>query len=152
MRRFFEFNVGRNTMPTKKDFDYLNTMMEHSIEAFKGINENNDDGYFDPETPIGKMVRSIQSHYLPTKTTVNVWIRKCNVKAGKTTSDLLYSEYKNWCKEFGYNARNLEGYNEILASRFGRNADGEILIDIDTTMNKEDNYMNDLEEKVKGVI
>lgn len=152
MRRFFEFNVGRNTIPTKKDFDYLNTMMEHSIEAFKGINENNDDGYFDPETPIGKMVRSIQSHYLPTKTTVNVWIRKCNVKAGKTPSDLLYSEYKNWCKEFGYNARNLEGYNEILASRFGRNADGEILIDIDTTMNKEDNYMNDLEEKVKGVI
>ena len=46
----------------------------------------------------------------------------------------------------------MEGYNEILASRFSRNADGEILIDIDKTSDKEEEYKNDLEEKVKGVV
>ena len=146
MRRFFEFNVGRDKMPTKTDFDYLNKLLEHSIEAFKGINEDNNDGYFNPENDVGRIVRETQSHYLPTKTTVNVWIRKCNVKAGKTPSDLLYADYKSWCKEYGYNPRNLEGYNEILASRFSRNADGEILIDVDKNDDYAGEFMNKLTE------
>ncbi len=151
MRRFFEFNVGRTKMPNSADFHYLNSMLNHSVEAFKGIDENNEDGYFDPESNVGQIVRDIQKHYLPTKTTVNVWMRKCEVKAGKTSSDLLYNEYKNWCKEYGYNPRNLEGYNEILASRFPRNSDGEILIDIGVNTNNQqtnnNNFVNKLSEK-----
>lgn len=135
MRRFFEFNVGRTERPTSADFHNLNSILDHSVDAFRGIDENNEDGYFDPESKVGQMVRDTQKHYLPTKTTVNVWMRKCNVKAGTTSSDLLYNEYKNWCKEYGYNPRNLEGYNEILASRFPRNNDGEILIDIGVVSN-----------------
>lgn len=133
MRRFFEFNVGRTTMPGLADYKKLNGILAHSIEAFRGINENDDEGYFNPEDTIGTQIREIQKKYLPTKTTVNVWIRKCNVKSGKTSSDLLYNDYKSWCKEYGYYPRNLEGYNEILASRFGRNGDGEILIDVNST-------------------
>lgn len=148
MRRFFEFNVGRTKMPNSADFHYLNSMLNHSVEAFKGIDENNEDGYFDPESNVGQIVREIQKHYLPTKTTVNVWMRKCEVKAGKTSSDLLYNEYKNWCKEYGYNPRNLEGYNEILASRFPRNSDGEILIDIGVNTNSQQN--NNFVDKLKA--
>lgn len=135
MRRFFEFNVGRTQMPTESDFARLNSILANSELAFKGIDENNEDGYFKPETELGGQIRAIQKKYLPTKTTVNVWIKKCCVKSGKTSSDLLYNDYKNWCKEYGYNPRNLEGYNEILASRFGRNSDGEILIDLNLSQN-----------------
>ena len=135
MRRFFEFNVGRTQMPTESDFAHLNSILANSELAFKGIDENNEDGYFKPESDLGKEIRCIQKKYLPTKTTVNVWIKKCCVKSGKTSSDLLYNDYKNWCKEYGYNPRNLEGYNEILASRFGRNTDGEILIDLNVPTN-----------------
>ena len=151
MRRFFEFNVGRTKMPNAADFHYLNSMLNHSVDAFKGIDENNEDGYFDPESEVGKIVRETQKHYLPTKTTVNVWMRKCEVKAGKTSSDLLYNDYKNWCKEYGYNPRNLEGYNEILASRFPRNNDGEILIDIGVNTNSQqnNNFVNKLSETKK---
>lgn len=131
MRRFFEFNIGRTIKPTEADFKKINSILEHSVEAFKGIDENNDIGYFQPETPVGKRITEIQQKYLPTKTTVNVWIRKCHVKKGNTPSDMLYDEYKTWCKSFGYNPRNLDGYNAILRSQFGCDEGGSILIDVD---------------------
>lgn len=130
MRRFFEFNVGRTTMPTHKDFDFLNDLLSHSVKAFKGIDESNCDGYFDPETKIGSEIRNIQSKYLPTKTTVNVWMRKCGVKKGNMPSDILYTDYKEWCKKYGFTPRNLEGYNAILKSQIPVNEDGLLLISI----------------------
>lgn len=130
MRRFFEFNVSRDTMPTEADYVKLNAVLDRANEAFQGIDEWNQIGYFSPETEIGKKVKEIQSKYLPTKTTVNVWIRKCGVVKGNTPSDMLYDEYKEWCKKFGYTPRNLEGYNNILRSRFTPDEDGIIMIDL----------------------
>lgn len=129
MRRFFEFNIGRTNKPTEQDFEYINGVLEHSVEAFQGIDEYNSTGYFLPETEIGKQISEIQRHYLPTKTTVNAWINKCHIVKGKTPSDLMYDEYKEWCKKYGYNPRNLDGYNNILRTRFGVDEDGNIMID-----------------------
>lgn len=131
MRRFFEWNIGRTNKPTEADFKKLNAILEHSVDAFKGIDENNDIGYFQPESPVGKRITEIQSHYLPTRTTVNAWIRKCNVRKGSTPSDDVYEYYKTWCKSFGYNPRNLDGYNAILRSQFGVNDGGVVMIDVD---------------------
>lgn len=131
MRRFFEFNIGRTNKPTEADYKKLNSILSHSVEAFQGINENDDVGYFQPETTIGKQITEIQSHYLPTRTTVNAWIRKCNVRKGSTPSDDVYEYYKTWCKSFGYNPRNLDGYNAILRSQFGVNDGGVVMIDVD---------------------
>lgn len=146
MRRFFEFNVGRTEMPVKKDHDYLNNVLAHSVQAFKGIDENNEDGYFEPESEIGTQIRNIQNHYLPTRTTVNAWIRHAHVKSGKTVSDNLYSLYKDWCKEFGYKNRSLESYNDILASIFTRNEDGNILIDFDDNVHEVNTETSGLED------
>lgn len=139
MRRFFEFNVGRKDKPTESDFNKLNKLLELSNDAFKGIDEDNSAGYFIPETDIGKEITSIQSKYLPTKTTVNAWIRKCKVVKGDKPSDDLYSYYKLWCKDNGYNSRNIDGYNAILQSQFGIDEDGIIRIDM-TSDNVPDEY------------
>lgn len=142
MRRFFEFNIERTNKPTEQDFDYINSVLEHSVEAFQGIDEYNSTGYFLPETEIGKQISEIQRHYLPTKTTVNAWINKCHIVKGKTPSDLMYDEYKEWCKKYGYNPRNLDGYNNILRTRFGVNEEG--LIMIDASNGSASTFVNDL--------
>ena len=131
MRRFYEINIGRTTKPTEADYKKLNAILDHSVDAFKGINENLEEGYFIPETPIGKRIMETQSHYLPTRTTVNAWCRNCNVRKGSKPSDSLYEHYKLWCKSFGYNPRNLESYNDILRSQFGVNEGGVVMIDVD---------------------
>jgi hypothetical protein len=142
MRRFFEFNIERINKPTEQDFEYINGVLEHSVEAFQGIDEYNSTGYFLPETEIGKQISEIQRHYLPTKTTVNAWINKCHIIKGKTPSDLMYDEYKEWCKKYGYNPRNLDGYNNILRTRFGVDEDGNIMID--ASNGSASTFVNDL--------
>jgi hypothetical protein len=93
-------------------------------------------------TEIGKQISEIQRHYLPTKTTVNAWINKCHIIKGKTPSDLMYDEYKEWCKKYGYNPRNLDGYNNILRTRFGVDEDGNIMID--ASNGSASTFVNDL--------
>lgn len=144
MRRFFEFEVGRTELPTKDDFEKLNNVLSHSIDAFKGIDENNSDGYFDPDTPTGKKIREIQRNFRPTRTTVHSWIKHNDVKIGKIKADKLYPTYKEWCKENNYNARNIDGFLEIINNHFNVPEGQDVFLDIG---NKEVNKLDDVKSK-----
>ena len=144
MRRFFEFEVGRTELPTKDDFSKLNNVLSHSIDAFKGIDENNSDGYFDPDTPTGKKIREIQRNFRPTRTTVHSWIKHNDVKIGKIKADKLYPTYKEWCKENNYNARNIDGFLEIINNHFNVPEGQDVFLDIG---NKEINKLDDVKSK-----
>lgn len=105
MRRFFDFTCQRTELP--KDFTKLNEMLSKFDIALQGIDENLEDGYFDPQTEVGKKIKEIQGKYLPTKTSTNDWISDCIVtpdtdKIPNTLFDIqAFKRYENYCKAVG---------------------------------------------------
>lgn len=100
MRRYFEFNCAAEHI---SDFDPLNKCMTLMTDAWKGIDENNDAGYFDPNSAVGMKITEIQSTYYPTNTTVFAWL-KCEEADGKhdltqLTRKEAYDLYRAWCEQ-----------------------------------------------------
>lgn len=99
MRRYFEFECQVEHI---NDFTKLNKAMTFMTEAWKGIDENNDDGYFDPNSDVGKRITAIQSNYYPTKTTVHAWLEEKTPedleRLAMLNSNAVYQDYKSWCE------------------------------------------------------
>lgn len=130
MRRFFDFNCT-GTRP--KSFDDINKYLDNSIYFWKSIDEDSDDGYFDPDTEVGKQVQAIQASYYPTKTTTKMWADAVNLRIGKTKLESAFRFYTNWCKETGNKGKALQYFardiQHILPDCTGPN--GKIYVDFD---------------------
>jgi hypothetical protein len=92
-----------------------------------------DDGYFDPDTEVGKQVQEIQKSYYPTKTTTKMWADAVNLRIGKTKIESAFRFYTNWCKETGNKGKALQYFvrdiQHILPDCTGPN--GKIYVDFD---------------------
>lgn len=118
MRRWFEFNCQRNTPP--ESYDELNAILERFPEALKGIDENNDKGYWIKGSATDKKIVEIQKHYIPTNTSTNTWIDYCGIKPdyekNQHTSLLApeYKQYCTYCRAVGKHAAGLQRVTMIL--------------------------------------
>lgn len=112
MRRFFEFHC---TAERPKSFDEINKYLEHSDVFWKGINENLDRGYWDPNSEVGKEISRIQASYYPTRTTTSMWIDACHVIAGNTSGMNAYKAYCNWCRETGNKQKTMQNFIKDIA-------------------------------------
>lgn len=98
MRRFFEFHC---MAAATGDFTKINKTLENSTYFWKGINENLDSGYFDPDSKLGKEVAAAQKSYYPTKSSVFDWIQETSAKAGNTPVWKAYKAYQQFCINCG---------------------------------------------------
>ena len=118
MRRWFEFNCQRDTPP--ESYDELNAMLERFPEALRGIDEDNDKGYWIRGTETCKKITDIQKHYIPTNTSTNEWIRKCNILPDTTMNTknkfttTIYSHYKDYCRTVGKYVASMSRVETIL--------------------------------------
>lgn len=121
MRRFFDFNCNTE-IKSEKDYVEFNKWIDESIRFWKGINENLEKGYWNPNNEIGNEILEIQKKYYPSKSTITYWnnyfefIKTDDKKVGSVT--ISYAEYKQWCKESGYNAKSLNGYITEMKKRY----------------------------------
>lgn len=130
MRRFFDFNCT-GTRP--KSFDEINKYLDNSIYFWKSIDEDSEDGYFDPDNEVGRQITQIQKMYYPTKTTTKMWADAVNLRIGKTKIESAFRFYSNWCKETGNKGKALQYFardvQHILPDCTGPN--GKIYVDFD---------------------
>lgn len=134
MRRFFEFHC-QATKP--KNYDQINKVLELSNDFWRGINENDDMGYWiETDDAMWSTIETIQKNYFPTKTTVSQWLSFNKVTNGTKTAKDLYPTYKSWCDENGFkNKKSLPGFIEEMKRRYPQfidPKDGIIRFDIVT--------------------
>ena len=100
MRRYFEFECQVKHID---DFTKLNKVMDLVNVAWQGIDENNDEGYFDPNSEIGQKVAEIQATYYPTNTTVFAWLEELTPEMkealSKQNANDAFKSYKSWCEQ-----------------------------------------------------
>lgn len=119
MRRWFEFNCRRSKAP--ESYDELNSVLERFTEALRGIDENNDNGYWDRNSEVGKKIIEIQKHYIPTNTSTNTWIDYCHVTPDFDRSQETafmapaYKQYITYCRAVGKHTAGLQRVTMILA-------------------------------------
>lgn len=105
MRRWFDFTCQRETIPAS--YDEINNILATFQEALRGVDENNEDGYWDQHSEIGKKIKQIQKTYVPTNTSTNRWIDYCFVKPDlEHNKDNMFTAntyciYKLYCKAVG---------------------------------------------------
>ena len=101
MRRYFEFECQLKEHP--KSYAKFNNVMKFALEAWKGIDESNENGYFDPNSELGQKIREIQATYYPTNTTVHAWLEDLSAEMrdaiAKQNSNDAYQSYKSWCEQ-----------------------------------------------------
>lgn len=133
MRRFFEFHC-QATKP--KNYDEINNVLELAIEFWKGINENDEYGYWiETDTTMWNEIETIQKNYFPTKTTVSQWLSFNKITSGNKTAKEVYPMYRTWCDENGFrNKKTLPGFIEELKRRFPQfiSTDGIFRMEIDS--------------------
>ena len=118
MRRWFEFNCKRESAP--KDYSELNAMLAKFPEVMKGIDENNDNGYWIKGSEVDKKIVNIQKSYVPTHTSTNLWIRDCVVTPDYDKLDYTkfdgpeFNLYKDYCKCVGKFSASLERVEGII--------------------------------------
>lgn len=138
MRRFFEFHC-QATKP--KNYDEINNVLELAIEFWKGINENDEYGYWiETDTNMWNEIETIQKNYFPTKTTVSQWLSFNKITNGNRTAKEIYPEYRSWCDENGFkNKKSLPGFIEELKRRFPQyvSNDGIIRMEIESPLNND---------------
>lgn len=119
MRRWFEFNCQRSVPP--KSYDELNAILERFPEALRGIDENNDKGYWDRQSEVSKKIVEVQKHYIPTNTSTNTWIEYCDITPDYDRTDKTkfmapeYQQYCSYCKAVGKHMAGLQRVTMILA-------------------------------------
>lgn len=98
MRRFFEFNTD-----TKVMFDNARVaeLKARATDAWVGIDENLDDGYWVKDSEEGRFITNAQESYFPTYSTVKMWAESAKVQAGTLCLDDAYSEYREYCRDTG---------------------------------------------------
>ena len=100
MRRYFEFVCQVTKI---EDYTKLNKVMSFINGAWQGIDENNDEGYFNPNTPVGQKITEIQATYYPTNTTVFAWLEELTPEMkealSKQNANDAFKSYKSWCEQ-----------------------------------------------------
>lgn len=138
MRRWFDFTCQRENPP--ESYDNINALLATFQEALKGIDENNDLGYWDQQSDIGRKIRAIQKTYVPTNTSTNSWINYCGVTPDKMhnpnnkfTID-MYSQYKIYTKSVGKFSASMERVIAIMKRIWPEAIDdeGNVYINIGT--------------------
>jgi len=98
MRRYFDFNCKVARVDSYK---HINDVLSQVADAWQGIDENLEDGYFNPNDNIGVQIRTIQSMYYPTNTTVHEWcVEQSLTEVDFTDNDVMkahYDDYVQWC-------------------------------------------------------
>ena len=121
MRRFFDFTCS-SAIKTQEDYDKFNQWLVNSDKFWMGINENLDNGYWNPHNDIGKEILSIQSKYYPTKSTLTYWNEYFEFVPTENKNDgnvqARYTEYVSWCKLSGYKSKTLIGFINEIKKRF----------------------------------
>ena len=113
MRRFFEFHCSASK---PKDYSEINKYLDHSDVFWRGINEDLDRGYWDPNgTEIGEEISKIQASYYPTRTTTSMWIQACHVIPGKMSGTSAYKAYCGWCRETGNKQKTMQNFIKDIA-------------------------------------
>ena len=101
MRRYFEFECQLKEHP--KSYVKFNNVMKFALAAWKGIDESNENGYFDPNSELGQKIREIQATYYPTNTTVHAWLEDLSAEMkealSKQNANDAYQSYKSWCEQ-----------------------------------------------------
>ena len=108
MRRFFEFHCQAKATG---DFSKINKTLENSTYLWRGINENLEDGYFNPKSELGQEVSKIQRAYYPSKSSVYDWIKETAAHAGNTPIFKAFRSYQNYCNNCG---RKPKAYNTFV--------------------------------------
>ena len=109
MRRFFEVHCMAKATG---EYSKINKTLDNAVYFWRGINENLDSGYFDPDSDLGKEVANMQKAYYPTKSSVFNWIKETSAKAGRTPAWRAYNTYKQYCLNCG---RKPKGYDTFLS-------------------------------------
>jgi hypothetical protein len=113
MRRFFEFHCSASK---PKDYSEINKYLDHSDVFWRGIDEDLDRGYWDPNgTEIGEEISKIQASYYPTRTTTSMWIQACHVIPGKMSGTSAYKAYCGWCRETGNKQKTMQNFIKDIA-------------------------------------
>lgn len=103
MRRYFEFNCGVDRI---EDFTEMDKIKEHILDLWQSVDENLEEGYWNPKCGQWNAIAEEQSRYYPTNTTTGMWIADCHVVAGDPDDHErmqdLYDEYRDYCKERGH--------------------------------------------------
>lgn len=107
MRRFFEFHCQAKATG---DFSKISRTLENPEYFWRGIDENNELGYFDPDSPLGLAVAEIQRHYYPTKSSVFDWIKETDARAGARPVWKAYKFYKQYCINCGRKAKAMNSF------------------------------------------
>lgn len=106
MRRYFEFNCAREEIGTDEELKSLNEYLEKSLDFWKAIDENREEGYWNPNAKIGKKVWNIQKTYYPTKSSLTTMAKYFDLVLDESISTMdSYNTYQNWCKSAGYKSQ-----------------------------------------------
>ena len=148
MRRFFEFNCT-GTKP--ESYDEINKWLNRSIEFWQSIDEDNELGYWDLNTTVGRSIQAQQKEYYPTKTTVVQWLNYYKLYPGNTSISINYQKYKLWCKESGYNTKSLSSFIEEISKRYPQFINNVGLLEFDVVevnnVNRQNKMQLDIADK-----
>lgn len=147
MRRFFEFHC---TAEKPDSYDEINKLHEKAVLFWRGINENDDNGYWvESDKEIWNEINNTQKEYYPTKTTVSQWLIYNKIISGEHPAAEFYSEYVEWCNNNGFKSKKTKpAFIEELKHRFPQfisPKDGILRI----TLENNDNVVPSPKEKYK---
>ena len=119
MRRYFEFNCMRSEIGNTEELNSLNEVLDRSVEFWRAIDENNDKGYWNPNSDIGKEIWEVQKTYYPTKSTLIEMSKYFDfVKCPETSTTDAYITYSSWCKNAGMKPKSIMNFNSEVAKRW----------------------------------
>lgn len=104
MRRFFEFNIGvpKGSLMDEKRVARL---IEYAPRLFRGVNEMNDRGYWNFESPVYNDIREIQDSYVKSSDIVDFCAKFEVVENMKFEDcigvDTMYDHYSAYCVDQG---------------------------------------------------
>lgn len=102
MRRYFEFNCE---VKGAVDFTKMEKIKAHILDIWRGVDENLEEGYWNPKCAVWDEVAKEQARYYPTNTSTARWIADQHIvactKNERDNLQELYDDYKTYCKERG---------------------------------------------------
>lgn len=107
MRRFAEIKC---TATPVDDFTEINKVLDNSIYFWKGIDENRERGYFDPNSDVGRKISAMQASYYPTKSSVYEWLNETHAKAGSGSGARAYKSYRQYCVNCGFKPKAMPNF------------------------------------------
>lgn len=119
MRRYYEFECKRKVPGTKTELAELNKILDRSIEFWQGIDENRDEGYWDPYGKTEMQMNNDQMNYYPTKTTILYWNQfYIFTKDEDVSTTDIYEQYSTWCKNGTMKAKSFPNFNQEISKRW----------------------------------